>query len=107
MLGGGHVRRRSIGSLIAGSPCVRVEKRKHAAFQEVDGRFDDLESPRKTRLVEKPSAPSSSVFSPGPKIAVQHNLMERQNHGESCFVGNGEDTSTSCRSLRFIVIPIH
>jgi hypothetical protein len=31
MLGGGHVRRRSVGSMIEALPCCQVEKRKHMA----------------------------------------------------------------------------
>ncbi|KAJ6608077.1 hypothetical protein B0H10DRAFT_2227200 [Mycena sp. CBHHK59/15] len=55
MLGGGHVRCRSIGSLFEASPCVRVEKKKHTMFQEDD------EGPNKARIVAKASIASTSA----------------------------------------------
>ena len=50
MLGGGHVRRRSIQSLVEASPCVRVEKRKHSAAQGIqiyNGKDDPYDLPNK------------------------------------------------------------
>jgi len=58
MLGGGHVRRPSVGSIIVASPCVRVEERKHSGIQHV-GRYETL---HKARIVEKPSIASTSSF---------------------------------------------
>jgi len=74
MLGGGHVRRRAVGSIIEASPCVRVEKRKHSGIQRV-GRY---ESPHKARIVEKPSIASASSFQFGGErmIRAQHGLLE-------------------------------
>ncbi|KAF8803068.1 hypothetical protein BYT27DRAFT_7214907 [Phlegmacium glaucopus] len=49
MLGGGHICRRSIGSLIQASPCVHVEKRKHSALQGIQmykGQHNPYESPK-------------------------------------------------------------
>ncbi|KAJ6498493.1 hypothetical protein C8R47DRAFT_1260204 [Mycena vitilis] len=48
MLGGGHVRRQSIGSMYDASPCVRVSRRKHVAFQEDD-------APSQARVLERAS----------------------------------------------------
>ena len=64
MLGGGHVCRRSIQSLIEASPCVRIEKRKHSAAQEIQiyNGQDDYDSPNKAQSVEKPSIPSTSLY---------------------------------------------
>ncbi|KAJ3573255.1 hypothetical protein NP233_g2552 [Leucocoprinus birnbaumii] len=67
MLGGGHVRRRSIGSIMAGSPCARVEKRKHATFQDTKAADDGIVSPKKARrkaasLVTVKIVPSLSVL---------------------------------------------
>jgi len=97
MLGGGHVRRLSVGSIIEASPCVRVEKRKHSGIQHV-GRY---ESPHKARIVEKPSIASTSSFQFGGErmIRAQHGLLERQSLEESCLIADGEDISNLCKSL--------
>src|SRR6188768_19790 len=97
MLGGGHVRRLSVGSIIEASPCVRVEKRKHSGIQHV-GRY---ESPHKARIVEKPSIASTSSFQFGGErmIRAQHGLLERQSLEESCLIADGEDISNLCKPL--------
>ncbi|KAK6966568.1 hypothetical protein R3P38DRAFT_3515380 [Favolaschia claudopus] len=84
MLGGGHVRRRSIG--YNPSPCVRVEKRKHAAFQ------DDEKAPNKARIISQPSiaSTSSSKFGEERMIRARQGLLERQSL-ESVLVAEGED----------------
>ncbi|KAF8867965.1 hypothetical protein CPB84DRAFT_1810241 [Gymnopilus junonius] len=93
MLGGGHVRRRSVGSIIEASPCVRVEKRKHSAFQNVKTQ-EHYESPNNARIVEKPSiASTSSQFGGERMIRAQHGLLERQSLEESCLMAEGEDLS--------------
>lgn len=83
-----------MGSIMEASPCVRVEKRKHAIFQGVQGDCD-YESPNKARIVEKPSI----AFQSGSErmIQDQRGLLERRNLEDSCFVGAGEDTSISCK----------
>src|SRR5271155_2305435 len=60
MLGGEHVRRRSIGSFIEASPCVRMEKRKHSGVQKFKGQDDLYDSNKKTHIMEKPSIASTS-----------------------------------------------
>ncbi|KAJ7772927.1 hypothetical protein DFH07DRAFT_913167 [Mycena maculata] len=87
MLGGGHVRRRSIGSLFEASPCVRVEKRKHTAFED-DG-------PNKARIVTKASiaSTSSSKFGGERMIKATQGLLVRQSLEESCLIAAGEDLS--------------
>ncbi|KIM75320.1 hypothetical protein PILCRDRAFT_92174 [Piloderma croceum F 1598] len=77
MLGGGHVRRRSIEA----SPCVQFEKKKHTAVHEI---------------VEKPSIASSHKFGGERMIKAQRGLYERQSLEDSCLVGDGEDSSMSC-----------
>ncbi|KAJ7459292.1 hypothetical protein FB451DRAFT_1046300 [Mycena latifolia] len=88
MLGGGHVRRRSIGSVFEASPCVRVEKRKHIAFQEDDG-------PHKARIVTKASiaSTSSSKFGGERMIKATQGLLVRQSLEDSCLIAAGEDLS--------------
>jgi hypothetical protein len=101
MLGGGHVRRRSVGSIIEASPCVRIEKRKHSVFQGVplvkacDDVFHD--SPNKARIVEKPSIASttSHTFGGERMIKAQRGLLERQSLEDSCLIADGEDLTTS------------
>ncbi|KAG6896181.1 hypothetical protein C0992_009839 [Termitomyces sp. T32_za158] len=56
MLGGGHVRRRSIDA----SPCQRIEKRKHS---DSNLSSESRESPNKARILEKPSVVSTSSLS--------------------------------------------
>ncbi|KAJ7126033.1 hypothetical protein C8R44DRAFT_733950 [Mycena epipterygia] len=89
MLGGGHVRRRSIGSLFEASPCVRVEKRKHTTFQE------DEHGPNKARIVTKASiaSTSSSKFGGERMIKATQGLLMRQSLEESCLIAAGEDLS--------------
>jgi serine/arginine repetitive matrix protein 2 len=55
----GHVRRRSIGSIITQSPSARVEKRKHGAFAEDSTPIEKI-SPNKVRVIEKPSIASTA-----------------------------------------------
>ncbi|KAJ6526584.1 hypothetical protein DFH09DRAFT_1030909 [Mycena vulgaris] len=89
MLGGGHVCRRSIGSLFKPSPCVRVEKRKHIMFQ------DDDQGPNKARIVTKASIASttSSKFGGERMIKATQGLLVRQSLEESCLIAAGEDMS--------------
>lgn len=98
MLGGGHVRRRSVHSLIDGSPCVdleRKERKKHTALQHLsrvlqfDQGADELPSnvvdqfskfsPEKV-VLPKPSIASTSSYQFGSEhmIKVGQGLLERQ-----------------------------
>ena len=100
MLGGGHIRRRSIQSVEA-SPCVRVEKRKHSAAHGVqiyNGQDDPYDSPNKARIVEKPSIASTSSYQFGGErmIKAQRGVLERQSLEENCLSADGEDMSSSC-----------
>ncbi|KAF8148662.1 hypothetical protein B0H34DRAFT_802878 [Crassisporium funariophilum] len=100
MLGGGHVRRRSVGSIIEASPCVRVEKRKHSAVQGMKmykGYDNPYESPNKARIVEKPSIASTSSYQFGGErmIKAQHGLLERQSLEDSCLIADGEELSSA------------
>lgn len=91
--GGGHVRRRSLISLMEGSPCVRIEKRKHSAIQEPKAfkNVERHESPNKARIVEKPSIASASSFRFGEERMIK--VMDHQSLEDSCFVADGEDVS--------------
>ncbi|KAF9527941.1 hypothetical protein CPB83DRAFT_855475 [Crepidotus variabilis] len=104
MLGGGHVRRCSVGSIIEASPCVRVEKRKHSAIQQgvkLYKNVEQYESPNKARIVEKPSIASTSSFQFGGErmIRAQHGLLERQSLEDSALIADGEDISGYCMPL--------
>ncbi|KAH9487444.1 hypothetical protein JR316_0001520 [Psilocybe cubensis] len=111
MLGGGHVRRRSVGSIVEASPCVRVEKRKHSAVQDLGSHFykgkEHYESPNKARIVEKPSIASTSSFQFGGErmIKAQRGLLERQSLEEHCLVGDGEDLSASYHAVPVFTRP--
>lgn len=106
MLGGGHVRRRSIGSVFEASPCVRVEKRMHDAQvkyrrdvpMEQDEKSYIEDSPDRARLIEKASLVSHK-FGEGRMVLAQKGLLERQSLEDSCLSGEGEDSSTSCEFL--------
>ena len=100
MLGGGHVRRRSVASVIETSPCVRVEKKiQKAQPPKMDAYFD---SPNhEACIVEKPSISSSYKFGGERMIRAQQGLYERRSLEESCLVADGEDISMSCKSTEF------
>ncbi|KAG5650532.1 hypothetical protein H0H81_011921 [Sphagnurus paluster] len=100
MLGGGHVRRRSIDA----SPCVKIGKRKHSAFQgtQLFAKNEEYrESPIKARIVEKPSiaSTSSSTFGGERMIKAKRGLLERQSLEDSCLIADGEELSASLQSM--------
>ncbi|KAI5117598.1 hypothetical protein M0805_006712 [Coniferiporia weirii] len=137
MLGGGHVRRRSIGSTFEGSPCVRAEKRRHRGYSgRVLARIpsgDDYdylaqESPNKAcstkeqhrgsmydvRLDGSRMSPFRKYKSPyrtardsgcdyqfgGNRMSLaRKGLLERQSLEDCCLSADGEDISTSRKSL--------
>jgi hypothetical protein len=106
MLGGGHVRRRSVGSMIEASPCRQVEKRKHMASDASDApqpsarrKVDDYESPKSRVLESKPSIAStaySEKFGDERMIRAKHGLLERQSLENTVLIAEGEDLSKSC-----------
>ncbi|KAH8109421.1 hypothetical protein DFH11DRAFT_933783 [Phellopilus nigrolimitatus] len=74
MLGGGHVRRRSIGSTFEGSPCVRAEKRRHRRYvgrvltripSGDDYDYSVKSSPDRTRVISRSSFVSAHEVEPG------------------------------------------
>jgi len=95
MLGGGHVRRRSIDSIMSGSPCARVEKRKYATLRDIKGAIE-YTSPKKTGAAEK-STTLLTPFQVASLSLAQHHPQEDRSSEESCFVGHGEDKSTLCK----------
>lgn len=94
MLGGGHVRRCSMGSTMEASPCARVGKRK---LQTYKGRHHDYQSPKKAKTVE--TLPVAASFQLGSSRVVQPQKAETGKHDpeDSYFVGHGEDVSVSCK----------
>ncbi|KAF9065359.1 hypothetical protein BDP27DRAFT_1424922 [Rhodocollybia butyracea] len=103
MIGGGHVRRRSVGSVIEASPCVRavghLGKRKQAPFENLQS-IDDVDDGGhaiKARIVEKASivSTSSSKFGGERMIRARRGILERQSLEESCLIAEGEDLSAS------------
>ena len=107
MLGGGHVRRRSVSSLVDASPCVRMEKR-HAATA-LPGRVLQFEmnpptreSPKEPRLAAQPSIASTSSFQFGGErmIKARQGLLERQSLEESALMAQGEELLASREPFR-------
>ncbi|TBU22804.1 hypothetical protein BD311DRAFT_822465 [Dichomitus squalens] len=105
MLGGGHVRRRSISSLVETSPCVRMERKQHTAHPGRILQFDMIEPPAKespakaSRLVAQPSIASTSSFQFGGErmIKARQGLLERQSLEDSALIAQGEDLLNSLR----------
>ncbi|KAI9060404.1 hypothetical protein FKP32DRAFT_1595485 [Trametes sanguinea] len=103
MLGGGHVRRRSVSSLVEASPCVRVERNKQTALPGRVLQFDmeppAQDSPNKSRLIEKPSIASTSSYQFGGErmIKARQGLLERQSLEDSALLAHGEDVLASLR----------
>lgn len=94
MFDGGHVRRRSIDSIIDASPCVRMERRiQTGGHSEKADSVAQLPSVGKTLLVEKPSIASTSSFKFGSErmIKAKKGLLERQSLESSCLIAEGED----------------
>ncbi|CCM05311.1 uncharacterized protein FIBRA_07525 [Fibroporia radiculosa] len=107
MLDGGHVRRLSVNSMIGGSPCARVGKMRRPVgqlpqavlqFQQED--VSSVDSPNKSRLIEKPSiaSTSSQQFGGERMIMARKGLLERQSLEDSALIAHGEDLLESLRS---------
>ncbi|KAF6758956.1 hypothetical protein DFP72DRAFT_164935 [Ephemerocybe angulata] len=127
MLGGGHVRRRSIGSMIDASPCVRMEKKnthRRTAREVLNGlqrakaqaardqAAKDKENSAvptvNAKTVElKPSIASVSSFQFGGDrmIKARHGLLERQSLEESVLIAAGEDLSLSFQAAPVFTRP--
>ncbi|KIM57164.1 hypothetical protein SCLCIDRAFT_29011 [Scleroderma citrinum Foug A] len=86
MLGGSHVQRRSVGSMIEISSCIHMERRKRLRMHHPEPVFKrlkgDYETSDKSRIIEtKPSiASTSSWFRFGDKrmIHMKHGLLDWQ-----------------------------
>ncbi|KIJ56218.1 hypothetical protein M422DRAFT_63159 [Sphaerobolus stellatus SS14] len=85
MLGGEHVRRRSIGSSFEGSPCFRVEKRKHEV--------DELKLARRESTASNSSASAKSfkLFGERRMSLAKNGLLHRNSLEDSCLSAEGED----------------
>ncbi|KAF8483145.1 hypothetical protein JB92DRAFT_1651529 [Gautieria morchelliformis] len=98
MLGGGHVRRQSIGSSFEASPCVRVEKRKHSDFAHHVDPYGYGDSPKKARLVRRESVASTtsskSKFGENRMTLAQQGLLHRTSLEDSCLSAAGEEDCT-------------
>jgi hypothetical protein len=108
MIGGGHVRRQSVGSMIEASPCVRMDKKRNhrrtarmifQGIQQAKTDIQPIELPSKNKTIElKPSIASTSSYQFGGERMIQarHGLLERQSLEESVLIAEGEDMSLSC-----------
>ncbi|KAH6901141.1 hypothetical protein BKA70DRAFT_1115030 [Coprinopsis sp. MPI-PUGE-AT-0042] len=117
MIGGGHVRRLSVGSQIEASPCVRIEKRRPRQRHRATARMvyqgtqlvridangnevrDSKAGGKLHNIVEKPSIASTSSMTFGDNRMgnARRGLLERQSLEASCLVAKGEDNSLSCK----------
>ncbi|KAK7047178.1 hypothetical protein VNI00_006844 [Paramarasmius palmivorus] len=95
MLGGGHVRRRSVGSVIQASPCLRVGKRKQPPGQIMTRKEDG------PTMKTQPSiaSASSSIFGGERMIRARRGILERQSLEDSVLIAEGEDVSFSFGSM--------
>lgn len=97
MLSGGHVRRRSVSSIVDASPCVRVKRKKHTALSSRVLQFHlaspAKESPKMATLTEKPSIASTSSYQFGGErmLKARQDLVERQSLEDSALIAQGED----------------
>lgn len=106
MLGGGHVRRRSVTSMIGSSPCIQAERRKNILANPPETVFsrikkacpeEDHGSPEISRVIEtKPSIASTTnsfKFGDERMIRARHGLLERQSLENTALMGDGEEGS--------------
>jgi serine/arginine repetitive matrix protein 2 len=112
MIGGGHVRQLSIGSIIEGSPCARVEKDKRVHSIIKGLKFVDrlavmkksTKKPSMPRIVKKVSIASvssvaSHAFGSGRMDKARKSALKRQSLELGCLSAEGEDTSTFSEPL--------
>ncbi|KAI0696589.1 hypothetical protein BC835DRAFT_853465 [Cytidiella melzeri] len=121
MLGGGHVRRRSIDSGIEGSPCINLERKKNTALQHLARvlRFDQYQdelaampdrlskvSPEKV-VLQKPSIASTSSqhFGGERMIMARKGLLERPSLDDSALIAQGDEILHSLQSTRVFSRP--
>ncbi|KAI0339201.1 hypothetical protein BDW22DRAFT_606971 [Trametopsis cervina] len=121
MLGGGHVRRRSIDSGIKGSPCIALERKKNTALQHLarvlrfDQPEDELHLPDRLSKVspdkviqQKPSIASTSSHHFGGERMIQarKGLLERPSLDDSALIAQGEEILHSLQSARVFSRPV-
>lgn len=115
MLGGGRVRRVSLGSVMQQSPCARVEKRggkkkrpvrpkavtmprtePFEAVTELETTEEEIPSPVKSTIITKPSIASvtSTKFGGERMIQARKGLLERQSLEESCLIAEGGELAS-------------
>lgn len=109
MIGGGRVRRRSVGSFVEGSPLFfRVGKRKAAPVRR---RQHNLVSSQKG-LLESPDLAGRIENSPrglGEErmMSAQQGLLSRDSLEEYCLSADGVNASCECIGFRFSLQPFH
>ncbi|KAH6911246.1 hypothetical protein BKA70DRAFT_1460494 [Coprinopsis sp. MPI-PUGE-AT-0042] len=126
MIGGGHVRRLSVGSQIEASPCVRIEKRRPRQRHRATARMvyqgtqlvridangnevrDSKAGGKLHNIVEKPSIASTSSMTFGDNRMgnARRGLLERQSLEASCLVAEGEDNSLSYEAVPVFTRPM-
>jgi hypothetical protein len=93
MIGGGRIRRRSVGSFVEGSPIfVRVGKRKAASLRGQQRRIaqqSEVVSPNPAQQVER----SPCGLGEERMMFARRGLLSRDSLEEHCLCANGVDTS--------------
>lgn len=123
MLGGGRVRRVSLGSVMQQSPCARAEKRsgkkkrpvipkvatlhKPEPVQELEDADEGVVSPVKSVIVSRPSIASvtSTKFGGERMIKARKGLLERQSLEDSCLIADGEELASFGMFLLQLYVP--
>jgi serine/arginine repetitive matrix protein 2 len=127
MLGGGRVRRVSLGSVMQQSPCARVEKKsrkkKRPAMpkttilprpevveevEEVAATKEEEVSPAKSMIISKPSIASvtSTKFGGERMIQARKGLLERQSLEDSCLIADGGGLASFGMSFFPVKVPL-
>jgi hypothetical protein len=108
MIGGGRVRRRSVGSFVESSPLFfRVGRRKTAPVRRkhnlVTSQEGLVESPDLTRRIEN----SPRGLGEERMVSAQQGLLYRDSLEEHCLSADGVDTSCESNGVRFPLQPFH
>jgi serine/arginine repetitive matrix protein 2 len=110
MIGGGYVRRQSLGSVFDGSPCARVEKRQPLgtglAMESLFAATEEEEDPptptQALAPVSQPAEPILASPSPmkfgGDRMTLARNgQFQRQSLEITCLSADGEFKLPSCK----------
>jgi serine/arginine repetitive matrix protein 2 len=105
MLDGSHIRRRSVYSVVGGSPSTRAGKRKRVTFQspqdhlaDLVGNYNEANSYSQNRLsrrssIESLASAKSLIFGDERMTNAREGMLHRRSLKESALEAEGEDLS--------------